>query len=219
MDKDEYTSALNQAKKERELQSNDLSNVEKVEISAFTDSLDDIKTLELNSTIGIQGVVIESNSRIDIDEKLERADGNTRLVVLVNDVLYGDPSLVGQQVVIYQAGGYVTKRQQGLNEKFPDMSEVELDEEVFTEFNHTHPSEVGTELVGYLALISDEYRKLDYPYYDFLAISLSRFEKNEDTEFYEQVNETPLEELPVDSDLAKQVISINEEINEIVAEE
>ncbi len=57
--------------------------------------------MELNSTIGIQGVVIESNSRIDIDENLETADGTTRLVVLVNEVLYGDPSLVGQEVIIY----------------------------------------------------------------------------------------------------------------------
>ncbi len=112
----------------------------------------------------------------------------------------------------------MTKRQQGLKEKFPDMSENELNEEVLIEFNKTQPSEIGTELVGYLTLIQDEYRNLDSPYYDFLAISLSRFEKNGTTGEYEQVTEEPVEEMPTDSDMDKEIRNLNEEINEIIEE-
>ncbi|MGX7418689.1 hypothetical protein ACWOFR_07760 [Carnobacterium gallinarum] len=212
MDAKAYDSAVKKAQEKSNELKEDYLQAEKMSKSAFTDSVLNLEDMQSKTDLGVQGVVIDSNPYIDIEENFQDGIGRTRLTFLVNQVLYGDQSLVGQTIIIYQPTGFITKRQLGLQNKFPEMSDEELNSPMLSEVNGVAPLATGTELIAYLAkdLEGDEVM------YGFYSINLTMFDKNEATGEYQQVNPEITEETPENADYFTETKQLNEEVNELI---
>lgn len=142
-------------------------------LSESIESLDDIKRL---SDISVQGVVVSSEPCI-LGEYSSKSP-YAKVTFYINKVLIGDKSLVGTEIVIYEAGGIISKRDLGLKDKFPNMTDSELSEEVVQISNGVANSIPGTEMILFVKKFPKTYLNVDTDFYGIFANYLSRFDKN-----------------------------------------
>ncbi|MGX7419259.1 lipoprotein [Carnobacterium gallinarum] len=201
-----YQLALEDAKNVGLNENMDDMEVTQIEKIQSFDTVKSIKDLESKTEVGIQGLIVASDPSIDIDENLIASTGRTRLTILVNQVFYGDQSLVGQTMIVDQPTGFVKKSQFKSEKETSSMSEAELNEKELIGLNGIGPATTGTELIAYLSP-NDQVKAGELPNYVFYGVSLSRFDKDEKTGKYQQV---------VAPNSEQKATKLNKEINALV---
>ncbi|MGX7419540.1 hypothetical protein ACWOFR_12150 [Carnobacterium gallinarum] len=147
--------------------------------SAFVDV--DIETvsdvLEITE-IAVSGVVVNSEPFIYTTES--GSEPYTKITLYVNDVLEGDASFKDTEIIIYEAGGIISKRELGMDTKQPEMTTKELDEEVVVNFDGVQNSIPGTEMAAFLVKLPKESLGVSQDFYQFMGNYMTRFEKNDE---------------------------------------
>lgn len=152
--------------------------------SAMAIEFDSLETIKNSSTLGVEGLVIAEESYVHTQEG-SPSTPYTKLVLEITKVLSGDTSLVGQTIIIVESGGEITKEELGFKEKFPGMTEEELQEEVIVQSDGLENTRVGEEIIGFLTNDMGD-MLTEFPFYSFMGEYQSRFKKNEETDRFER---------------------------------
>ncbi|MFF2457197.1 hypothetical protein [Peribacillus simplex] len=153
---------------------------------SFIFSYDDVEHLMRDSGLSVEGEVVATENYVLMDEEVGFGSPFTKLTFKVNQVLSGDSSLEGLEITILEGGGYITAEQDGMKDKFADLTEEELKETSFVIYNGHRPSEKGDILVAFLAKGSSE---TGFEYYSFTGAYQSKFEYDENSKKYVRPSE------------------------------
>lgn len=136
---------------------------------------DSLETIKNSSTIGVEGIVVAEEPYV-YDQEGGPSTPYIKLTLEITKVLSGDANLVGQTIIILESGGEITKEELGFKEKFPEMSEEELKEEITVLSDGIENTRVGEEIVGFL---TDDMGTMetDFSFSSFMGEYNSRFKK------------------------------------------
>lgn len=172
----------------------------------MTDSIHSLEDIKRLTEIGVQGIVVSSENYVIINSPY------TKITFYINKVLYGDQSLVGTEIVIYELGGIISNQELGMKEKFPNMSESELSKKVILVYDGVPNSNVGTEQILFLIKTPKSYLDVDTDFYSTFGSYLTRFDKSENNYYKMPVPSYSLEYFPNDEELEK----INSDVNSML---
>lgn len=160
----------------------DYSSMKQIDSSAFMNieinSLNDIKKI---TDISVQGVVVSTEPVVF--NVGSAGEAFTKVTFYVNKVLEGDQSLVGKEIIVYEAGGVISSEELGMKEKFPDLSSSELSKKVVVIFDGVPNSIPGTEMVLFLEKGSKANFDIEGDFYHIIGNHLSRFDKNNNNSY------------------------------------
>ncbi|PLS32587.1 hypothetical protein CYV26_12455 [Carnobacterium maltaromaticum] len=188
--------------------------------SAMAVDFDSLETIKNRSTLGIEGIVIKEESYVHSQEE-SPSRPYTKLTLEITKVLSGDANLVGQTIIILESGGEITKEELGFKEKFPEMSEEELQEEIIVLSDGIENTRIGEEIVGFLTDDMGD-MQTDFSFYSFVGEYNSRFKKNPETNRFERVlpeegyEESPKLRRSVSNDEESRNNEIEDELNQLV---
>lgn len=178
----QYNQIVEKAKVSGAQYEKDYFSKEQIETTSFlsdnVDSLNDIKRL---TEVSVQGVVV--NSEPCVIRKSSEGSAYTKVTFYVNKVLEGDQSLVGTEIIIYESGGIISKKDLGLEKKFPEMSASELSEQVVVLNDGVANSIPGTEMVLFLKKFPKNYLDVDTDFYQVFGNYLTRFDKTSNNSY------------------------------------
>ncbi|PGL72324.1 hypothetical protein [Bacillus sp. AFS055030] len=140
---------------------------------SFAVTYNDVNQLMKDSELAVEGVVLSTENYVNMDEATGTGNPLTKLSFKVNHVLKGDSSLVGKKITILEQGGYISARQSGMKDKFPNLTEKDFDEIYFVIPDGHRPSVKGDEFVAFLS--SDSYFNTGFDFYEFITVYQSKF--------------------------------------------
>ncbi|MCM3677380.1 hypothetical protein M3699_27340 [Peribacillus simplex] len=177
---------------------------------AFAFDYEDVEQLREDSELAVEGLVMSTENYVYMDEESGEGEPFTKLSFKINKVLNGDSSLEGKEITVLEQGGYITAKQSGMGEKFPDLTEEELNETFFIIPDGHRPSVKGDELVAFLTSQTDGF-ETGFDFYIFIGVYQSKFEYDEDSEEYARPSED-FDELIGEAETQKEKEVIEEEI-------
>jgi|GEM_PF-3155951 len=192
---------------------------------AFAVTYNDVNQLMKDSELAVEGVVLSTENYVNMDKATGIGNPLTKLSFKVNHVLKGDSSLEGRKITILEQGGYISAKQLGMKDKFPNLTEKDLDETFFIIPDGHKPSVKGDEFVAFLS--SESYFNTGFDFYEFIAVYQSKFEYDKKSQEYirpsdnyaEMLNEADtLDEKKVIEDEIKIEKEINDDVTELVEE-
>ncbi|SFC46176.1 MULTISPECIES: hypothetical protein [Bacillaceae] len=188
---------------------------------AFAVTYNDVNQLMKDSELAVEGVVLSTENYVNIDKATDIGNPLTKLSFKVNHVLKGDSSLEGKKITILEQGGYISAKQLGMKDKFPNLTEKDLDETFLVIPDGHRPSVKGDEFVAFLS--SESYFNTGFDFYEFIAVYQSKFEYDKNSQEYIRPSDDFAEMLKkADSLDEKKVIEeeikIEKEINDDVTE-
>ena len=143
----------------------------------------------------------------------------------MRNVLEGSPELVGQEIVVYEPGGLISKEELGFlkkrSDEAPTLTDEQLAEEVVVNINGVHNSLPGNEVVFYLVKVKGQELGLTNDFYQIMSDYQTRFDKNEETQQYERpdtevtINDFDKEIIETAID-EKKLIELNREVTEVI---
>ncbi|MEH7455385.1 hypothetical protein [Gottfriedia acidiceleris] len=188
---------------------------------AFAVTYNDVNQLMKDSELAVEGEVLSTENYVYMDIDTGIGKPLTKLSFRVNNVLKGDSSLKGKKITILEQGGYISAKQSGMKDKFPNLTEKDLDETFLIIPDGHRPSVKGDEFVAFLS--SDSYFKTGFDFYEFIAVYQSKFEYDKSSEEYLRPSDDFAEMLK-DADtidekkVIEEEIKIEKEINDNVTE-
>ncbi len=178
----QYNKIVEKAKVSGKQYKKDYFSKEQIETTSFlSDGVDSINDIKRLTEVSVQGVVI--NSEPCVIRKSSEGSAYTKVTFYVNKVLEGDQSLVGTEIIIYESGGVISKKDLGLQKKFPEMSDSELSEEVVIINDGVANSVPGTEMVLFLKKFPKHYLDVDTDFYQVFGHHLTRFDKTSNNSY------------------------------------
>ncbi|MEM5010078.1 hypothetical protein [Niallia taxi] len=191
--------------------------------ASFVVKYENARELVDDSEIAVEGVVVSTENYVHIDKETAQGYPYTKLTFKINQVLNGDPSLEGSEILILEEGGYITAEQDGMDEKFPDLTEEELKETYLITLNGHKPSSKGDEMVAFLNGYgkSETDFKTNFDYYSFIGAYQAKFDYDKKSSKYMR----PAENFDVmlkqartkaDKSFVEEEVEVEEGINEEV---
>lgn len=214
--KSEYDLIVEKAKIKGATLKNKYASKEQMYNKAFTDvEIASIEDVVEKTEIGISGVVVNSEPFIYKTE--DGNSGYTKVTIFVNEVIEGDQTLKDTEIVVYEAGGLITKAELGMGDKDPTLTTEQLKEQVVVNFDGVANFLPGTEIAAFLVKLPKESLGIDIDFYQFVGNHLTRFDKNEVTEVYEVVE--PIDESMLEETITKdEKLVLGDEVTELVVE-
>ncbi|KQL32956.1 hypothetical protein AN960_23635 [Bacillus sp. FJAT-25509] len=104
---------------------------------AFAVTYNDVNQLMKDSQLAVEGVVLSTENYVNMDKATGIGNPLTKLSFKVNNVLKGDSSLEGKIITILEQGGYISAKQSGMKDKFPNLTKKGVRRNIF---DHTRRS-------------------------------------------------------------------------------
>ncbi|WHY57956.1 hypothetical protein [Peribacillus simplex] len=176
---------------------------------AFAFNYEEVERLIEDSELAVEGIVVSTENYVYIDKDTGQGEPFTKLSFKINKVLNGDSRLEGKEITVLEMGGYITAEQSGMGDKFPDLTEEELNETFFVIPDGHKPSIKGDEMVAFLTSETEGF-ETGFDFYTFIGVYQSKFEYNENSEEYVRPSED-FEELIEGAETKKERSIIEEE--------
>ncbi|MFD4707723.1 hypothetical protein ACFWM3_23145 [Gottfriedia sp. NPDC058432] len=187
----------------------------------FAVTYNDVNQLMKDSELAVEGVVLSTENYVNMDKATGIGNPLTKLSFKVNNVLKGDSSLEGKNITILEQGGYISAKQSGMKDKFPNLTKKELDETYMIIPDGHRPSVKGDQFVAFLS--SESYFETGFDFYEFIAVYQSKFEYDKKSEAYERPSDDFAEMLKEadtldEKKVIEEEIKIEKEINDHVTD-
>ncbi|XZF77780.1 hypothetical protein ACSBO6_09615 [Bacillus sp. AL-1R] len=176
---------------------------------SFAVTYNDVNQLMKDSELAVEGGVLSTENYVNMDEATGTGNQLTKLSFKVNHVLKGDSSLEGKKITILEQGGYISARQSGMKDKFPNLTEKDLDEIYFVIPDGHRPSVKGDEFVAFLS--SDSYFNTGFDFYEFITVYQSKFKYDKNSKEYKRPSDE-FAEMVKEADTLDEKKTIEEEI-------
>ncbi|MEH7350650.1 hypothetical protein [Gottfriedia acidiceleris] len=188
---------------------------------SFAVTYNDVNQLMKDSELAVEGVVLSTENYVNMDKATGIGNPLTKLSFKVNNVLKGDSSLEGKKITILEQGGYISAKQIGMKDKFPNLTKKELDETYLIIPDGHRPSVKGDEFVAFLS--RESYFNTGFDFYEFIAVYQSKFEYDKNSKEYIRPSDDFAEKLKEadtidEKKVIEEEIKIEKEINDHVTE-
>jgi hypothetical protein len=90
---------------------------------SFAVTYNEVNQLMRDSKLAVEGVVLSTENYVNMDKATGIGNPLTKISFRVNNVLKGDSSLEGKEITILEQGGYISAKQNGMKDKFPNLTE------------------------------------------------------------------------------------------------
>lgn len=188
---------------------------------SFAVTYNEVNQLMRDSELAVEGEVLSTENYVNMDKATGIGNPLTKLSFKVNNVLKGDVSLEGKKITILEQGGYISAKQCGMQDKFPNLTKKDLDETFLVIPDGHRPSVKGDEFVAFLS--SESYFNTGFDFYEFIAVYKSKFEYDKNSKEYIRPSDD-FDEMLKESDtidgkkVIEEEIKIEKEINADVTE-
>ncbi|KQL38247.1 hypothetical protein AN960_14985 [Bacillus sp. FJAT-25509] len=175
--------------KDTKLQSNNISinkndNNKVISSALLFGDFDSTNALIKDSNLVVKGTVIATEPYVYLDEE-SHGTPYTKLTFKIRNVLSGDKKMNGKTITILEYGGEISKKDFGLDKKFNNLTELELQEKLEISLEGISNSKVGQSIVAFLTDDKDTIGT-GFKFYSFRGEYKGRFTYDQRTKKYKR---------------------------------
>jgi hypothetical protein len=178
---------------------------------SFLFTYENVEQLIKKSELAVEGIVMSTENYVKMDSETREGIPLTKLTFKINKVLNGNESLKGKKITILEGGGYITAEQEGMKDKFPNLTEKELNEVFFVTIDGHKPSVKGDKLAIFLSNKPND-SEIEFDYYVLTGAYQSKFKYNENSKKYERPSEEFVKAIKETKTKKEKIKTVEEEI-------
>ncbi|MFD4706011.1 hypothetical protein ACFWM3_14245 [Gottfriedia sp. NPDC058432] len=163
---------------------NNKSNNKVISSALLFGDFDSTNALMKDSNLVVKGTVIATEPYVYLDEE-SHGTPYTKLTFKIRNVLSGDKKMKGKTITILEYGGEISKKDFGLDKKFNNLTELELQEKLDISLEGISNTKVGQSIVAFLTDDKDTIGT-GFKFYSFRGEYKGRFTYDQRTKKYKR---------------------------------